>query len=65
MLWHCCALLLTALPALPLATAALPGALPPARPVAWKATYAAADPVAAQQFAVDYLGGRAIAGGPS
>ena len=35
-------------------------ALPPATPIAWKATYAAADPAAAQRFAVDYLGARAI-----
>jgi hypothetical protein len=35
-------------------------ALPAARPVTWKATYASADPAAAQRFAVDYLGARAI-----
>ena len=51
---------------LPVVATAVPGArLSPTRPVAWKATYAAADPVAAQRFAVDYLGGRAIPGGPA
>eukprot|EP01051_Picozoa_sp_SAG22_P004241 SAG22_NODE_222_length_14768_cov_6.358920_9_plen_454_part_00 len=43
------------------ARAAAAAAAPaPAIPRVWKATYAAADPVAAQQFAVEYLGATAV-----